>query len=324
MSEADIINLINNAIDFSPTKTNKSPELKVIDIREFLTIELPPREQLLSPIIPTQGLVMIYAARGIGKTFVSLSIATAVASGSNMFADKWICEKPHKVLFIDGEMPATVLQERLSSIVAGLSVDSYQSENLKIITPDLQERGIPDLATLDGQELIEMHLDGVELLILDNLSSLCRTGRENESESWLPIQEWLLSLRKRNISVLIIHHAGKGGNQRGNSKKEDLLDTVIALKKPGNYEQKDGARFEVHYEKARGFHGDEAKPFEATIVDDNGVIVWVIKEIEDSLIEQVIELHNEEMSQREIGLELGISASKVNRLLKKAKSDGKL
>ena len=53
----------------------------------------------------------------------------------------------------------------------------------------------------------------MEFLILDNLSTLCGSLKENEGDSWTPVQTWLLSLRKRGVSVLLIHHAGKGGNQ---------------------------------------------------------------------------------------------------------------
>ena len=31
--------------------------------------------------------------------------------------------------------------------------------------------------------------------------------RENNSQAWSPIQQWLLPLRRRGISVLIVHHA---------------------------------------------------------------------------------------------------------------------
>jgi putative DNA primase/helicase len=89
---------------------------------------------------------------------------------------------------------------------------------------------------------------------------LCRGGKENESESWAPIQEWILSLRRRGISVLFVHHAGKGGAQRGTSKREDVLDTVIVLRHPDNYSPSDGARFEVHLDKARGVYGEQAQP----------------------------------------------------------------
>lgn len=61
------------------------------------------------------------------------------------------------------------------------------------------------------KKIIDELLDGVEFVVLDNLSTLCRTGKENESESWIVVQQWILSLRRRNITVLLIHHAGKSG-----------------------------------------------------------------------------------------------------------------
>jgi putative DNA primase/helicase len=41
--------------------------------------------------------------------------------------------------------------------------------------------------------------------------------RENDSDAWSPIQQWLLQLRRRGLSVLIVHHAGKPGGQRGSA-----------------------------------------------------------------------------------------------------------
>ena len=78
--------------------------------------------------------------------------------------------------------------------------------------------------------------------------------------------EWELSLRRQNKSVLLIHHAGKGGTQRGSSRKEDVLDTVMSLRRPPDYSPTQGARFEVHFEKARGFYGPDAEPFEAQLI----------------------------------------------------------
>lgn len=50
-------------------------------------------------------------------------------------------------------------------------------EKFKIITPDLQEIGIPDIATLEGQSIINQHItDKIDLIILDNLSCLVRSG----------------------------------------------------------------------------------------------------------------------------------------------------
>ena len=76
------------------------------------------------------------------------------------------------------------------------------------------------------------------------------------------MQEWALEQRRAGRSVAFVHHAGKGGQQRGTSRREDVLDTVIALRKPADHKPDQGARFELHYEKSRGFYGNDAKPFE--------------------------------------------------------------
>ena len=107
-----------------------------------------------------------------------------------------------------------------------------------------------------------------KLIVMDNISTLIRSGKENEGESWLPVQEWALRLRSRGKTVLFIHHSGKGGQQRGTSRREDVLDTVIALKKPADYKQQDGAHFEVHFEKNRGLYGDDVKPFEVRLTSN--------------------------------------------------------
>jgi putative DNA primase/helicase len=183
--------------------------------------------------------------------------------------------------------------------------------------------GIPDLSTKEGVEAIEEHItDGVDLVILDNLSTLCRGGKENESESWVPIQEWILSLRWRGISVIFVHHAGKGGAQRGTSKREDVLDTVVVLRHPDDYSPFDGARFEVHLDKARGVYGDQAQPFEAqlTIVDD--VMTWTMRDLGNVEVRRAADLKEEGFSVRDIAGELGISKSRVDRLLKKSDEAG--
>jgi hypothetical protein len=59
-----------------------------------------------------------------------------------------------------------------------------------------------NLGSIEGQQALEPHLDGVDLLILDNLSTPMTTGSEGASDSWLPMQNWLLRLRRKGIAVL--------------------------------------------------------------------------------------------------------------------------
>ena len=109
-------------------------------------------------------------------------------------------------------------------------------------------------------------LQGLDLLILDNLSTLCTSRSESASDAWVPMQNWLLGLRRRGISVLLVHHARTNGRQRGTSRREDALDTVIALRRPEDYSPEQGARFEIHFEKLRNrVNGADAIPFEEAL-----------------------------------------------------------
>ena len=112
---------------------------------------------------------------------------------------------------------------------------------------------------------------------------------------------------------MFVHHAGKGGTQRGTSRKEDVLDTVIALRRPEDYKASEGARFEVHFEKTRGFTGPDAEPFEATLTEGG----WATRNLDDVLDGQVWALHQQGMKQREIAQEVGKSPSTVNRIVKR-------
>ncbi|HLN25444.1 MAG TPA: AAA family ATPase, partial [Patescibacteria group bacterium] len=208
-------------------QTIQANALEPSDYSTFMQYELPERAFIISPIISEQGLVMLHAPRGIGKTHVALGIAMAVATGSSFL--RWHAPKPKRVLYLDGEMPATMMRSRLKAITAGLGKvpgDGY----FRLLNPDLIDASMPDIGTEEGQAGLDEYLHGIELLVIDNLSTLCRSGRENESESWEPIQSWLLNLRRRGIAVLIVHHSGKNGNQRGTSRREDVLDTVLKLK----------------------------------------------------------------------------------------------
>ena len=63
----------------------------------------------------------------------------------------------------------------------------------------------------------------------------------------------------------MVHHANKQGAQRGSSRREDQLDLVMALHRPRGWKPSDGARFEIHFEKARRLHGEALEPIEARL-----------------------------------------------------------
>jgi putative DNA primase/helicase len=132
-----------------------------------------------------------------------------------------------------------------------------------------------------------------------------------------------LAQRAAGRSVLFIHHSGKGGSQRGTSRREDVLDTVINLRQPGDYTPDQGAVFKVHFEKARGIYGDDTKPFEAKLLTDStGRQEWTVLNLERSTAERLAALLTDGIPQKEIPEMLGLTKGAVSKAKKKAKALG--
>lgn len=302
--------------------TNQNNNTKSLSLAlsgsDFLSKKFKPRSPIIDPFFMTQGLMMIYAQRGIGKTYFAMTLASAMASSSNLFEDRFRISKKWKVLYIDGEMSGYDMQERLKSF--NLSQDNLQ--NITIINPDMQEPlgQSPNIASEEGQDFIEPHVSQSDVIIVDNISTLVRqSSSENQSNSWDSVQHWALRLRSQGKSVIFIHHASKSGSQRGTSKREDVLDTVITLKRPNGYKPSQGARFEVHFEKSRGFAGDEAEGFELSLDTSSGEASWIVNSLNDDktqLMELIKKLNDEGLNHRAIAKELNISESKAYRILK--------
>src|SRR6185312_15295515 len=110
-------------------------------------------------------------------------------------------------------MPQEALPDRLLATMKGERQPPVGA--FRLLSMDRQPLGTSlNLADPKQQEAINSHLDGVEFLVLDNLSTLVNGGAENDAESWISMQAWLLQLRRRGVTVLVVHHAGRGGNAR--------------------------------------------------------------------------------------------------------------
>jgi putative DNA primase/helicase len=297
------------------------PNLRTLGIDDLIAMEIAQREMLLDPILPAKGLMMIHARRGGSKTFLALAMGLAVAAGASVL--RWSAPRARRVLYLDGEMTLIDLQKRLTALKAGLGVD-VRNDHFRLLAADHTE--IPNLASGPGQQMLDPLLDGVELMIIDNISTLCWSGSDNDAASWSAMQEWILRLRRQGTAVLLVHHSGKSGEQRGTSRREDVLDTVIGLRRPVDYRPQDGARFEVHVEKSRGFVGDGGGPFEARLVEtaDGGGLTWSARDLKPSHLEEAAALFRNGVAVRAVAAQLGITKSNAGRLRVKAREDGLL
>ncbi|TGD99673.1 AAA family ATPase [Methylobacterium nonmethylotrophicum] len=304
------------------TEDNKTFFITV-ELQDFIEENLPERQFVLHPLLPERGLAMLYAGRGVGKTHVALGISFAVSAGGEFL--RWRAPTARRVLYVDGEMPQQTLQERARALQAAHNPDIPLDLSFTILSMDRQKLGRNiNLANPVHQAEIESLLKNGDLLVIDNISTLVKGGKENDAASWDVMQIWLLQLRRRGVSVLLVHHTGRGDHARGTSKREDVLDTVVMLKRPDDYRMEQGARFQVHLTKARGIAGPDAEPFEAQLNVSNGKAMWTWSSIDDDSTSKIIEHTQAGASVREIAAGLGLSKSAVQRAQTELRASGKL
>lgn len=284
-----------------------------LSLDDFMKLKMPEREFVLDNLLFEQGIAMVYAGRGIGKTWFALGIGYAIAAGGKFL--RWQADRARRVLHVCGEMAAVDLRTRLGALALG-GDRRPESGFYQILSADLLPSGLPDLALPEGQSQLDrlMRVKSIEVVIFDNVSTLFRAGVENEAESWLPIQDWLLRLRRQGRTVILIHHAGKNGAQRGTSRREDVLDLVLKLSRPEGYTAVDGARFAITFEKARGLQGNAQDPFEAKLQSDERGYVWTVAFPKEH---EVIELHEEGCSLRGIAEKTGVPKTNVQRIVER-------
>jgi putative DNA primase/helicase len=167
----------------------------------------------------------------------------------------------------------------------------------------------------------------IKLLILDSVSTLCQTGEasENDAASWDAVQGWILRLRRQGFAVLIVHHGGKDGKQRGTSKREDVLDQVLLLQQSNDYQASEGARFEVRLEKGRQVKGELAEPYEAMLTGIDGSAVWTWRPLRTvDRTKEIRELVLAGATVRGIAEELSLPATTIYRAIQRMRERGEL
>ena len=266
---------------------------------------------------------MVFGPRGVGKTFLQLAITASLVSGTALW--DWKPEQPVGVLYIDGEMSVKELRDRLTSIMNVPPVAPLQFLTSELVYQRCEGRDLILTADAMRQEVVKI-LDAhpeIKVMILDNISCLFSGINEDSKQDWEPINAWLIRLRHRGLTTVLVHHAGKSGQQRGTSGREDSLDTVIQLSLPAGYDPRDGCHFQLNFTKCRSVQGDDVRPLDVHLQAVNGVSQWTVQPVEVSTLDRARQLVEEGVSgPTELAEELGINKGYASRLLKKIRDGG--
>jgi len=235
------------------TQSQQEARLKQFREGSILSTQLgelgiPERKKLVGDWFCEADLSFVFARRGLGKTWFSLGLACAIASKS-VFGP-WKVHENLPVLYVDGEMPCEIIDERISGLGASDSLSVLNHEALFHKTG-----AVLNLTDPVSQEAIrQLCLEGgYRVLVLDNLSCLFSGVKENEADAWEKVLPWLLELRRHRIAVVIVAHSGRDGkSMRGTSRREDAAFSVIRLDDPAESgELKNGAQFLLRFTKDR-------------------------------------------------------------------------
>ena len=250
----------NGWMDEAPKADSINYSAAILSACDLNAMDIPKRPALLGSWMREGDIGFVFAARGIGKTWLSLLTGNAVAEGAKL--GEWEAgESPRTVLYVDGEMSLADSQFRARAI--GITAPHFRWLHHEHLYAE-QEQTL-NIAAANCQTAISALLDAGSVLILDNLSALCRGIAENDNDAWEAILPWLLSLRRRKVTVIIVHHAGRNGEMRGASRREDAADWILRLRDDTEDDDTREKAIITHFTKCRGCSPKDAPPLRWTL-----------------------------------------------------------
>ncbi|MES2749162.1 MAG: AAA family ATPase [Patescibacteria group bacterium] len=177
---------------------------------------------LVNQLIPEFGISYLYGHPGMGKTWVVLEIARAVASGDKFVGQ--IDVKQGNVLIIDEESGIWQMRQRckLLGFSKNLPLNFLSQNGFKLDNPSWID------------EIVQYIMDNnIKCLILDPFAAV-HDCEENSSSEMQKVMTALQQLALAGCSVIFVHHSRKGigtsgQNTRGSSAILGRADSAISI-----------------------------------------------------------------------------------------------
>jgi RecA-family ATPase len=187
----------------------------------YATQPQPPIDYLISDLITNSSLNVFYGEAGSKKTYSALSMAVAVANGRD-----WLGFKTRKspVLIIDEESGEKRLSRRLNETMKGADCESTgQLYFISLAGFKLDKK--EDVRTIES----EINKIGAKLIIFDALADIM-DGDENSKKDVQPVMNNLRKMADNtDSSIVLIHHANKGGGYRGSTAIKASSDLMVQV-----------------------------------------------------------------------------------------------
>ena len=228
-------------------RMQNATDLSILTAAQLMAADRPPRSDLLPPWLASDTAALVYGPPGIGKSFLALGIAWAVARRQRAAASSaGAAARPRRVLYVDGEMGAAELQRSPRPVRAAARPPR------RIVAHDRPGGARLDLGAEDGIVRLMAGWNDPQLVVLDTLSALTPSARaDRDPERRDGLHCFLLHLKQSRRAVLMVDHADKRGALNAAARRASAADLVMALRPPGPGAAGGNARFEIHFEKTR-------------------------------------------------------------------------
>lgn len=152
-----------------------------LDVREALGSAPKPLNWIAKGICARGEAVVLTAATGLGKTYITLQIAIDIAVGRPVLG-MYEVPGPRRVLWIDEEMGAEMLSDRLTRQSRGCALDSCE---LELLAANLDIRYQQGLSLGDERQFAvydrTLREGRYDLVVMDSMVALT-TGKENDAD----------------------------------------------------------------------------------------------------------------------------------------------
>ena len=287
--------------------------------------KIPKRPELLGSWLCKGDLGFIFAPRGLGKTWLAKALTKTLAKGNGQELACWKAGEPQTVLYVDGEMNL----DQSTSREQALQIDPEGRWNILHHDILFLEKGRSlNLTDQTTQKALTKYVESLNasVLCLDNLSSLFYNMKENEADAWELVLPWLLELRRKGVTVIIVHHSGTDGlRMRGTTKREDHAHWVIRLEPSKEGEPDEGARFRISFTKCRNCPSKDVPPVELYFKPAGlkvGMVDVAWKKMDNLEVLKMMMADYKEARCTELAEDMGLSKGQVSKLAKKGEREG--